>query len=33
MPYTYGLREVGFWYRQLWAESLGPGPNLLREYG
>ena len=23
MPYVYGLRELGFWYRQLWAESLG----------
>jgi glucose-6-phosphate isomerase len=23
MPYTYGLREFGFWFRQLWAESLG----------
>ncbi len=23
MPYTYSLREVGFWFRQLWAESLG----------
>lgn len=23
MPYTYSLREFGFWYRQLWAESLG----------
>jgi glucose-6-phosphate isomerase len=23
MPYTYGLRDVGFWFRQLWAESLG----------
>ena len=23
MPYQYCLREVGFWYRQLWAESLG----------
>ena len=23
MPYCYALREVGFWYRQLWAESLG----------
>lgn len=23
MPYSYGLREVGFWFRQLWAESLG----------
>lgn len=23
MPYVYSLREVGFWFRQLWAESLG----------
>ena len=23
MPYSYNLREVGFWFRQLWAESLG----------
>ena len=23
MPYAHSLREVGFWYRQLWAESLG----------
>ena len=23
MPYQYRLREVGFWFRQLWAESLG----------
>jgi glucose-6-phosphate isomerase len=23
MPYAYSLREVGFWFRQLWAESLG----------
>lgn len=23
MPYATALREVGFWFRQLWAESLG----------
>jgi glucose-6-phosphate isomerase len=23
MPYQHSLREVGFWFRQLWAESLG----------
>ncbi len=23
MPYASSLREFGFWYRQLWAESLG----------
>lgn len=28
MPYTYGLRDVGFWYRQLWAESLGKSARL-----
>lgn len=28
MPYSYGLREVGFWFRQLWAESLGKKVNL-----
>jgi len=28
MPYVYGLREVGFWYRQLWAESLGKALDL-----
>lgn len=27
MPYTYGLRELGFWFRQLWAESLGKRVN------
>jgi len=27
MPYTYGLREFGFWFRQLWAESLGKNEN------
>ena len=28
MPYSYSLREFGFWYRQLWAESLGKKLNL-----
>lgn len=28
MPYSYNLREVGFWFRQLWAESLGKKHNL-----
>lgn len=28
MPYTYSLREVGFWFRQLWAESLGKKNTL-----
>lgn len=28
MPYTYSLRELGFWFRQLWAESLGKAKNL-----
>jgi glucose-6-phosphate isomerase len=28
MPYTYSLREVGFWFRQLWAESLGKRQSL-----
>lgn len=23
MPYVYSMREIGFWFRQLWAESLG----------
>lgn len=27
MPYTYALRELGFWFRQLWAESLGKALN------
>ncbi|MCC2631303.1 MAG: phosphoglucose isomerase [Patescibacteria group bacterium] len=28
MPYSYSLREVGFWFRQLWAESLGKEHDL-----
>ncbi|MEO5927404.1 MAG: glucose-6-phosphate isomerase [Patescibacteria group bacterium] len=27
MPYAERLREVGFWYRQIWAESLGKKTN------
>jgi glucose-6-phosphate isomerase len=28
MPYASGLRGIGQWYRQLWAESLGKAVNL-----
>jgi len=28
MPYAEHLRQFGFWYRQLWAESLGKKENL-----
>jgi glucose-6-phosphate isomerase len=28
MPYVYSLKEVGFWFRQLWAESLGKAQSL-----
>ncbi|MEI6477570.1 MAG: glucose-6-phosphate isomerase [bacterium] len=28
MPYAYSLREMGFWFRQLWAESLGKKVDL-----
>lgn len=28
MPYVYSLRDFGFWYRQLWAESLGKAATL-----
>ncbi len=31
MPYTYSLRELGFWFRQLWAESLGKRLNKQGE--
>lgn len=31
MPYSEQLREVGFWYRQLWAESLGKKMNRKGE--
>lgn len=28
MPYVYSLREVGLWFRQLWAESLGKNDHV-----
>lgn len=28
MAYSYSLREFGFWFRQLWAESLGKKNDL-----
>jgi glucose-6-phosphate isomerase len=28
MSYAHRLREIGFWFRQLWAESLGKKHNL-----
>jgi glucose-6-phosphate isomerase len=28
MPYSSRLRELGQWYRQIWAESLGKKTNL-----
>lgn len=31
MPYAERLRQFGFWYRQLWAESLGKKENLKGE--
>lgn len=36
MPYVYGLREFAFWFRQLWAESLGKngsGPTPIAAIG
>ena len=36
LPYSYGLREFGFWFRQLWAESLGKdggGPTPIAALG
>lgn len=36
MPYSERLREFGFWYRQLWAESLGKdgkGPTPVAAIG
>lgn len=30
-PYVYALREFGFWFRQLWAESLGKAVNRQGE--
>jgi glucose-6-phosphate isomerase len=29
MPYSYGLKDLSDWYRQLWAESLGKAENLI----
>ena len=29
MPYSYGLKDLSDWYRQLWAESLGKAENLM----
>ena len=28
MPYSYALKDLGGWYRQLWAESLGKNRDL-----
>jgi glucose-6-phosphate isomerase len=28
MPYSYALKDLSDWYRQLWAESLGKGKDL-----
>jgi len=28
MPYSYALKDLSDWYRQLWAESLGKAKNL-----
>ena len=28
MPYSYALKDLADWYRQLWAESLGKAENL-----
>lgn len=28
MPYSYGLKDLSDWYRQLWAESLGKKTDL-----
>jgi len=28
MPYSYQLKDLADWYRQLWAESLGKGQDL-----
>ncbi len=36
MPYAHALAELGFWYRQLWAESLGKnsqGPTPVAASG
>jgi glucose-6-phosphate isomerase len=29
MPYSYALKDLADWYRQLWAESLGKAENLM----
>jgi len=29
MPYSYALKDLSDWYRQLWAESLGKAENLM----
>jgi len=29
MPYSYNLKDLADWYRQLWAESLGKAKDLL----
>jgi glucose-6-phosphate isomerase len=31
MPYTYSLREISLWFRQLWGESLGKEMNRAGE--
>ncbi len=31
MPYSYALKDLGDWYRQIWAESLGKEVNLKGE--
>lgn len=28
MPYSYGLKDLSDWYRQLWAESLGKAKDI-----
>ena len=28
MPYSDSLQNLSFWYRQLWAESIGDGKGL-----
>lgn len=31
MPYSYYLKDFGFWYRQLWAESIGNKYDLKKQ--
>jgi glucose-6-phosphate isomerase len=31
MPYSYALKDLSDWYRQLWAESLGKTSNRQGE--